>query len=76
MTVHDTQQTEVAKHSSPVPTPISVMGEQIRPTRGSTPSTTTPSKPSSLEGTGSLAYVVSVVKCTSVATRDRLSITF
>ena len=39
------QHTVVEEHSLPVPTPMTVIGEQLRPRSASTPSRTTPSSP-------------------------------
>ena len=50
------QQTTFALHELPVPTPMTVMGEQSRPTSASTPWRTMPSRPRRSDVAGSLAY--------------------
>ena len=49
------QQTAVALHELPVPTPMTEIGEQSRPTRTSTPWTTMPSRPRRSDAAGSEA---------------------
>ena len=49
------QQTALAEQLLPLPTPMTVMGEQSRPRRTSTPCTTTPSNPRRSEPAEELA---------------------
>ena len=49
------QHTTLAEQLPPEPTPMTVMGEQLRPTRTSTPWTTMPSRPRRSDVAGSLA---------------------
>ena len=49
------QDTEVPEQVLPEPTPMTVIGEQVRPTRTSTPWTTMPSRPRRSDAAGSLA---------------------